>query len=74
MKPWRLGLVIAAVSGILISAQQSASVVDEVLRQERAQADATLKNDRVAYERLLSDDYSYVHSDGGVTATKAGVM
>ena len=74
MKPWRLGLVIAAVSGILISAQQSASVVDEVLRQERAQADATLKNDRVAYERLLSDDYSCVHSDGGVTATKAGVM
>ena len=74
MKPWRLGLVIAAVSGILISAQQSASVVDEVLRQERAQADATLKKDRVAYERLLSDDSSYVHSDGGVTATKAGVM
>jgi hypothetical protein len=66
MRQWRLGVAVALSSGLLVSAQQSGSVADEVLRMERAQADATLKKDRAAYERLLADDYSYIHSNGSV--------
>src|SRR4051812_9851265 len=58
-------LAVAAVAGVLVSAQ-AGSVADEVMRLEKAQTDATLKKDRAAFEKILADDYSYVHSNGAV--------
>ena len=64
MKPWCFGIAVGLSAGVLVSAQQSASVADEVLRLERAQTEANVKKDRAAYDRLLADDYTYVHSNG----------
>lgn len=67
MKQSCVVLAIAAVAGILVSAQ-AGSVADEVMRLEKAQTDATLKKDRAAFERILADDYSYIHSNGAVNS------
>ena len=67
MKKLCVGVAIAGLAGILVSAQQAASVADEVLRLERAQGAANVKKDGAAYARLLADEYSYVHSNGTVS-------
>lgn len=66
MKQLCVGVVVAGLAGILVSAQQAGSIADEILRLERAQGAANLKKDGPAYGRLLADEYSYVHSNGTV--------
>ena len=70
MKKLCLGVAVAALAGILVSAQQSGSVADEIMRLERASADALVKKDRTVFEKLTADDYSYIHSNG-VAQSKA---
>src|SRR5439155_5904300 len=67
MKKLCVGVAVAGLAGILVSAQQAGSVADEVLRLERAQGAANVKKDGAAYARLLADEYSYVHSNGTVS-------
>ena len=67
MKKLCVGVAVAGLAGILVSAQQAGSVADEVLRLERAQGAANIKKDGAAYARLLADEYSYVHSNGTVS-------
>ena len=38
-----------------------------MLRLFRALDEAFIKKDRAAYERMLADDYVYIHSNGSVT-------
>jgi ketosteroid isomerase-like protein len=57
----------AALIGVPASAQSPAAADQEILKLERAYDDAFLKKDRAAMERLLADDFVYVHSNGTMT-------
>ena len=70
MKQWSLGVAVASLAGILVSAQPSGSAADDVLRAARAYGDALIKKDRAALDKVLADDFSYTHSNG-VVASKS---
>jgi len=57
---------IAACAGIVVSAQPPGAVVEELTRLSRTVEDAAVKKDRATLERLYSDDYSFIHSNGTV--------
>jgi hypothetical protein len=65
-----LGVAVASLAGILVSAQPSGSAADEVLRAARAHGDALIKEDRAALDKLFADDFSYTYSIG-VVASKS---
>ena len=62
--------VIVALLGLLraatLPAQEATSVQRELISLANAFSDAEVKKDRVAMERILADDYSYIHSNGSV--------
>ena len=70
MKQLGIGLAVASLAGILVSAQQSGPPADEVIRLERAVIAAEAKKDRAALDKMYADDFSYIHSNGMV-ANKA---
>jgi len=70
MKHFLVGTAIALLIGLALSAQDISSVTRELQRLEQAASEATVKKDRAALERLYTDDYSYIHSNGSV-ATRA---
>lgn len=70
MKQLPVGIAIAILAGLIVSAQQTGSAEREVQRMEQAAADAFVKKDRTALERVYADEYSYIHSNGSV-ANKA---
>ena len=70
MKQFPVGVGIALLIGLAVSAQDIGSVTSELRRLEQAASEATVKKDRAAIERLYADDYSYIHSNGSI-ATKA---
>jgi ketosteroid isomerase-like protein len=59
------------VIGVLValpgSTQSPAGAEQEVLALERAYDDASMKKDHAATERLLADDFVYIHSNGTIT-------
>jgi ketosteroid isomerase-like protein len=61
-----VGLLVVVCSGV-VQAQTPNSAEQDVLRLERALNEAFLKKDRATYERMLADDYVYIHSNGSVT-------
>jgi len=61
-----VGLLVV-VCFVAMQAQVPNATEQEVLRVEQAQNDAFLKKDRATYERLLADDYVYIHSNGSMT-------
>ena len=50
-----------------VRAQTPSSAEQEVLRLEQTLDQAFLKKDRATFERMLADDYVYVHSNGTMT-------
>ena len=70
MKQLAVGVGIATLAGLVVSAQQAGSAEREVQRMEQAADDAFVKKDRAALERIYADEYSYIHSNGSV-ANKA---
>jgi hypothetical protein len=63
MIPTLFGLLLCS-SG---SAQTPGATEQEILKLEQILDDAFLKKDRATYERLLADDYLYIHSNGTMT-------
>jgi len=70
MKQLTIGIGIATLAGLIVSAQQPGSAEREVQRMAQAAAEAFVKKDRAALERVYADEYSYIHSNGSV-ANKA---
>ena len=70
MKQLPVGIAIAILASLIVSAQQTGSAEREVQRMGQAAADAFVKKDRTALERVYADEYSYIHSNGSV-ANKA---
>src|SRR5215471_6655323 len=70
MKPLTVGIGIAILASLVVSAQQMGSAEREVQRMQQAADDANVKKDRPALERMMADEYSYIHSNGSV-ANKA---
>ncbi len=70
MKHLTVGIGIAILAGLIVSAQQTGSAEREVQRMEQAATDAFVKKDRTALDRIYADEYSYIHSNGSV-ANKA---
>jgi ketosteroid isomerase-like protein len=66
MKQLPVGIGLAVLAGLIVSAQQTGSVEREVQRMEQAANDAFVKKDRAALERVFADAYSYIHSNGSV--------
>jgi len=64
-------LLVPTLFGLLVvspgAAQTPSATEQEVLKLEQALDDAFLKKDRAALERLLADDYVYIHSNGTMT-------
>ena len=64
-------MMVLAFMGVLVGvpalAQSPAGADQEILKLERMYDDAFLKKDRAAMERLLADDFVYVHSNGTIT-------
>src|SRR5437870_1843679 len=62
--------VIVALLGLLragtLPAQEAKSVQQELISLANGFSDAEVKKDRVAMERILADDYSYIHWNGSV--------
>lgn len=54
--------IASAVVGSL--AQSTSGVEQEILKLEQVYDDAFLKKDRAGLERLLADDFVYIHSNG----------
>ena len=70
MKQLPVGIGIVIFTGLVVSAQQTGSVTQEIQRLEQAAENAFVKKDRAALERVYADDYSYIHSNGSI-ANKA---
>ena len=70
MKQLPVGIGIAILTSLIVSAQQAGSVALEVQRLEQAADDAFVKKDRAALEQAYADEYSYIHSNGSI-ASKA---
>ena len=66
MKQFPVGISIALLTVLTVSAQDTASVTREVLRLEKITSDAVVKKDRAAVQPVYADDYSYIHSNGSV--------
>jgi hypothetical protein len=66
MKQIPVGIGIALLTVLTVSAQDAASVTREVLRLEQVTSNAVVKKDRAAVQPLYADDYSYIHSNGSV--------
>src|SRR5438552_1070856 len=66
MKHLPVGIGIALLAGLTVSAQDTASVTREVLRLEQVTSNAVVKKDRAAVQPVYADDYSYIHSNGSV--------
>src|SRR5262245_60564532 len=59
-----LGFASAVAAGL---AQSTGGVEQEILKLEQVYDDAYLKQDKAGLERLLADDYMYIHSNGTLT-------
>ena len=68
MKQLAVGIGIATLAALVVSAQQAGSAEREVQRMEQASDDAFVKKDRAALERMYADEYSYIHSNGSVAS------
>src|SRR5204862_690304 len=66
MKPLPVGIGIALLTVLAVSAQDTASVTREVLRLEQVTSNAVVKKDRAVVQPVYADDYSYIHSNGSV--------
>ena len=60
----------ALLPGLLLAgpllAQGTGAVQQEVIAVSKAYSDAQVKKDRAAFERIIADDYSFIHSNGSV--------
>lgn len=60
----------AVLLGLLVSnrvaAQAPSAAEQAIIKLEQTVSDAQLKKDRTALERLMADDYLYIHSNGSV--------
>ena len=70
MKHFSVGIGIAILTGLIVSAQDTSSVAREVQRREQAASEAFVKRDRAVLEQVYGDEYSYIHSNGSI-ANKA---
>lgn len=68
MKQLGIGLAVASLAGMLVSARQSGSPADELIRLQRSAIAAEVKKDRAALEKMYAADYSYIHSNGVVSS------
>ena len=66
MKQLSVGIGVALLIGLIVSAQEAGSVV----REAQAASNAFVKKDRAALEQVYGDEYSYIHSNGSI-ANKA---
>jgi len=66
MKQVPVGISIALLTVLTLSAQDTASVTREVMRLEQVASNALVKKDRAAVQPIYADDYSYIHSNGSV--------
>ena len=67
MKRWMIPALFGLLLGSPGSAQTPGATEQEILKLEQTLDDAFLKKDRATYERLLADDYLYIHSNGTMT-------
>lgn len=62
----RLALVLVALVAAVVSGRAAESAVDLVLRADQARLSAMMAGDGATLNKLMSDDLSFVHSDGRV--------
>ncbi len=62
-------LAISVISVLSLLAQSKRA--DAVKAAEKAWAESTVKNDKAALEKVLSDDLAYIHSTGDIDNKKA---
>lgn len=69
-------LILMVITGVLLSAAppKSNSDKEEVLAAMDAYKNAMLHKDRAALTKLVSDDITYVHSNGTKNETKADLL
>jgi ketosteroid isomerase-like protein len=65
------GTLAVALPGVLASnrvgAQTPSGAEQAIIKLEQTVSDAQLKKDRATLERLMTDDYLYIHSNGTIT-------
>jgi hypothetical protein len=65
------GTLAVALLGVLASnrvgAQTPSGAEQAIIKLEQTVSDAQLKKDRATLERLMADDYLYIHSNGTIT-------